>query len=94
MTGLEQNVLLSIDNIIGAYSSLADNLQNMTPNINMTYANNIPAFAGLGAANFVFSPVITVSGEVDRAIIGKLLTEQRKEFMTDMKNYFRQEVRR
>ncbi|HRR24975.1 MAG TPA: hypothetical protein P5053_11235 [Bacteroidia bacterium] len=91
---LEQNVLLSIDNIIGAYSSLADNLQNMTPNINMTYANNIPAFAGLGAANFVFSPVITVSGEVDRAIIGKLLTEQRKEFMTDMKNYFRQEVRR
>jgi len=57
-----------------------------------TQAAVVPA--GAGGTNFVFAPQLAVTGEVDRDVINKILTEQRGLFEQQMRNFMRQEFRR
>lgn len=91
---LESNVLTSISNIASSYNTLLTTLS--TTNIPaMSLPNTaLVGASAVGGMNFVFAPVLNVSGEVDKTKIYDILSEQRRDFEKSMRQFFRQEVRR
>lgn len=94
-TWLQSNVI-SLSAIASNYNAIFGSFGAFAsmPNISSLGSVNLPTAGGFGGGTFIFAPQLYVSGEVDKAAIADILTEQQKEFGKTMRNFVRQEIRR